>query len=135
MLERMNIAIQQAEQALLSLQTVMAITTPTEIERDAAIQRFEFTFEAIWKTSRIYLRELEGIDSGSPKGVIRACRETGILSAEDTILALEMVNDRNLTSHTYDRDLALEIYERLAGHTMLMAKWLEKIRSAIKEIS
>ncbi len=64
--------------------------------------------------------------------MIRACRETGILSAEDTMLAQEMANVRNLTSHAYDRKLALEIYERLASHTVLMAKWLEKLTVTVQ---
>jgi len=51
---------------------VMEIREPSSIERDAAIQRFEFTFEAVWKAVKSVLFEREGIDVGSPKAVIRA---------------------------------------------------------------
>ena len=33
----------------------------TIIIRDAAIQRFEFTFELAWKTLRAYLKEVHGL--------------------------------------------------------------------------
>ena len=70
---RLTQAIERAEQALASLQAVISIPAPSEIERDAAIQRFEFTFEAIWKTGRHFLREVEGIDDNSPTQPLNAC--------------------------------------------------------------
>ena len=36
-----------------------------------SVQRFEFTFEAVWKAALIYIKEIEGLDVGSPKGVLR----------------------------------------------------------------
>lgn len=39
----------------------------TEIERDALIQRFEFTFELVWKCAKEYLYVEEGMDVASPK--------------------------------------------------------------------
>ncbi|NMA02562.1 MAG: DUF86 domain-containing protein [Clostridia bacterium] len=105
----------------------MEIINPDSIERDAAIQRFEFTFETIWKTAKDWLYVREGLDIGSPKSVIRACREVGIFTDEEALLALEMVNDRNLTVHTYNEALAVEIYSRLTKYLPLMEKWLREI--------
>ncbi len=127
-MERLATAISQAERALLSLQTVVAIANPTDIERDAAIQRFEFTFEIVWKTARIYLRETEGIEAASPKAVVRACHSIGMLSQDEATHALEIADDRNLTSHTYNQDLAIEIFRRLPSHATLLAKWLMTIK-------
>lgn len=55
--------IEVARKALYSFQEVMQIGNPTTIERDAAIQRFEFTFEACWKAAKEVLFEREGIDA------------------------------------------------------------------------
>ncbi len=129
---RLTQAIERAEQALSSLQAVISIPEPSEIERDAAIQRFEFTFEAIWKTGRHFLREVEGIDDNSHKSVIRSCRQAGIFDDMEAHHALEMADDRNLTSHTYDRDLALQIYNRLDQHSLLLAEWLKRIKEKSK---
>ena len=39
--------------------------------------------------------------------------------ADETVW-LSMLKDRNLTSHTYKEDLAVEIYRRLPGHLAAM---------------
>jgi len=125
--ERLIERITDSEKALIAFREVMAIEQPTTIERDAAIQRFEFTFEAIWKAAREMLYKVEGIDIGSPKGVIRACREVNIFSDAETVTALNMVDDRNLAVHTYNESLAKQIYSRLSGYLILMGKWIELI--------
>lgn len=122
-----------ADKALTAFQDVMSIQNPTTIERDAAIQRFEFTFEAIWKAAKQMLFDVEGIDVGSPKGVIRSCREIGIIDESETIFALQMVDDRNLTVHTYNEALAIEIYERLKIYLELLEEWLSEIKSRVTE--
>jgi len=42
-----------------------------ELDRDGVIQRFEFTFELLWKTLKIFLGE-EGIECRSPKECLRS---------------------------------------------------------------
>jgi len=126
-MERLQQRIETSEKALLKFREIMEISHPNSIERDAAIQRFEFTFETIWKTAKDWLYVREGLDIGSPKSVIRACREVGIFTDEEALLALEMVNDRNLTVHTYNEALAVEIYSRLTKYLPLMEKWLREI--------
>lgn len=121
--------LETAGKVLSAFREVMEIETPTSIERDAAIQRFEFTFEAIWKAAKEVLFEHEGFDIGSPKGVIRTCREAGILTDEQAALALEMADDRNLTVHTYNEKLATEIYGRLRTYLALMSSWHDSLRS------
>jgi nucleotidyltransferase substrate binding protein (TIGR01987 family) len=121
--------IEVAQKAMSAFREVMQIEMPTAIERDAAIQRFEFTFEAIWKAAKEFLFEYEGIDVGSPKGVIRSCREVGILTEEQTITALEMADDRNLTVHTYNEKLAIEIYSRLRTYENILSCWLNGLHS------
>ncbi|MFG6150336.1 nucleotidyltransferase substrate binding protein [Halobacillus sp. B23F22_1] len=64
--------------------------------------------------------DVEGVDAGSPKGVIRSCREIHLLKDEDAVLALEMVNDRNLTVHTYNEEVAIKIYKNLPLYNNLL---------------
>lgn len=132
-MERLQQRIEMAEKALRAFEEVMLIPEPTTIERDAAIQRFEFTFEAMWKAAKQLLFDIEGIDVGSPKGVIRSCREVGIFSDTEAMHALEMVNDRNLTVHTYNEALATEIYDRLWYYAQLMRRWLERMKQILSE--
>ena len=96
----------------------------SDVERDAAIQRFEFSFEAAWKAAQHYLAERKGIDAASPKAAIRSSLQVGLLSEADTRLALEMADDRNLTVHTYNEDLAKRIFADLDRHAGLLERWI-----------
>jgi nucleotidyltransferase substrate binding protein (TIGR01987 family) len=102
------------------------------VERDAAIQRFEYTFEATWKAAQRYLLIQEGIETGSPKGVIRACRLSGILDATMASLALNMTDDRNLAVHTYNEELAKVIYSHLEGYANLLKEWLAAMQQQME---
>ncbi|MGE0683363.1 MAG: nucleotidyltransferase substrate binding protein [Candidatus Binatia bacterium] len=88
------------------------------------MQRFEYTCEAVWKAAQRYLQEVEGVSVGSPKGSIRVSREVGLISDEQTTLGFEMIDDRNLTVHTYNESLAEEIYRQLPSYADFLAAWL-----------
>jgi nucleotidyltransferase substrate binding protein (TIGR01987 family) len=88
----------------------------TDIIRDATIQRFEFTYEAAWKALRYHLMEKHGTVCHSPKSCFREALTVGILTPEQTEMALQMTDDRNLTTHTYDEALADQIYQRILEH-------------------
>jgi nucleotidyltransferase substrate binding protein (TIGR01987 family) len=91
-----------------------ALAAPkNDLHRDAAIQRFEFSFELAWKAAQKALRG-EGIDAASPKGCFREAFRLGWIPREEPWL--NMLEDRNLTSHTYDAQLAEAVYRRLPGH-------------------
>ncbi|AXY68115.1 nucleotidyltransferase substrate binding protein [Thermosynechococcus sichuanensis E542] len=123
-MDRLRERLVVAQKALATLQELPLGERTDRIIRDAAIQRFEYTLEAVWKVAQLYLREREGLDIASPKGVIRACLAVGLLTPEEGRLALKMVDDRNLTLHTYNETLADAIFSRLAQHAMLMDRWL-----------
>jgi nucleotidyltransferase substrate binding protein (TIGR01987 family) len=90
-----------ARRALSTLRELPLSEGVADIVRDAAIQRFEDTFEATWKAAQTYLAEVEGIEVASPRGVIRAAFRVGLLTEFETRRALGMVDDRNASVHTY----------------------------------
>lgn len=71
-MERLKERLEQAAIALAGLDEVLNETAPSAIVRDAAIQRFEYSFEAVWKAAQRYLRIVEGSVESSPKAVVRA---------------------------------------------------------------
>ena len=101
--------------------------------RDAAIQRFEYSFEATWKAAQTYLLEVEGVAAASPRAAIRGSYEVGRLAGDDTRTALLLVDDRNLSVHTYNEALARTIFARLGEHAQVMATWLEALERAASE--
>lgn len=92
------------------------------IIRDATIQRFEYTFEALWKFIKEYLKEHEGINVNSPKSCFRALFSTGVLTEEETNRCLEMTDRRNDTSHTYKETIADIIYGRINDSYVVLIK-------------
>lgn len=131
-MQRLKGRIKSLERVLLSFEEVLTIESPTDIERDASIQRFKYTFETAWKLGKQFLYDIEGIDIGSPKGVIRSFREINIFSNEQAKLGLEMVDDRNLTSYTYNEGVAEKIYSRLPQYHILIGYWLHAIKVKIQ---
>lgn len=126
-MDRLTERVELARRAITLLEELASKGSLTPIERDAAIQRFEYTFEAVWKAAQLYLREGEGTESGSPKAVVRACFQVGILTAEETTEALAMTDDRNLSVHTYNESLAQTLSSHLPKHAALLRAWLERL--------
>ena len=94
-LERLREAVESAE---------------TELEIDGAIQRFEFTFEQAWKALKAFLED-EGIECRSPKGCLKEAYAAGLIENEK--LWLQMLSDRNTSSHLYSFETSREIFERV----------------------
>ncbi len=130
-MDRLRQRLSVAERAVATLRELALRSSPAKIERDAAIQRFEYSFEATWKTAQRFLAVVEGIEAGSPKSAIRACQQAGLLSVADTERALVMADDRNLTAHTYNEELANSIFARLAGHLATLEIWLKALRAKV----
>lgn len=130
-MDRTHERLAVARQALLSLKALPLTETPSEIVRDAAIQRFEYTVEASWKAAQLYLRNVEGLELGSPKGVVRASLQAGVLTEAQTRIGLAMIDDRNLTVHTYNQLLAEKIYGQLALYADFMDEWLSSMEASL----
>lgn len=108
-------AVGAFEQALQRLREVL--TEPeTTVVRDAAIKRFEFTFELAWKATQRFLRA-QGIACRSPKQCLQEAFAFGLV--QDNPLWIRMLEDRNLTVHTYDDRTAQKIYNNLKDYLPL----------------
>lgn len=110
-----------------------AVSQPeTDIARDATIKRFEFTFEVVWKTLKLFL-EHQGHECNSPRGTIRKAFAEGLIATpEEADIWLRMLEDRNLTSHTYDEGLARRIYR---GIVQEYAPRLSAMAATIQSLS
>ncbi len=114
--DRLRERLTVAGRAVQTLPGLALLSHPTRTERDAAIQRCEYSFEATWRAGQRYLQVVEGTVVGSPKAAIRASRESGLRDATTTEQALGMADDRNLTAHTYNESIAVAISARLPRH-------------------
>lgn len=97
--------------------------------RDALIQRFEFTFELAWKTAAEVLRD-HGIvlELISPKTVLQAAYSVGYLDDEE--IWLRILEARNIMSHVYDEEIAIEIADDICKH---YAKAIAELLSSLSK--
>jgi nucleotidyltransferase substrate binding protein (TIGR01987 family) len=76
----------------------------TDLEKQGVIQGFEFVHELAWNVLKDFL-EYEGIQGiiGS-RGAVREAFKRGVIAEGD--VWMDMIDKRNLTSHSYNADLA-----------------------------
>jgi len=96
----------------------------TEYVQDSVIQRFEFTFELLWKTLKSYL-EIQWFDEKTPRNVLKKSFEIDLI--DDIDLFLDMIDIRNLTSHTYDENLAEDVYNFIKVNYIFIWKVINKL--------
>lgn len=98
---------QAFRQALHNLNEALALETPTIYQQEATIKRFELGFELGWKCLKDFLEKQEGLtDIGSPRRVIGAAAQLGLLDEEDWVLLLDV---RNQAVHVYDGEQLEEL--------------------------
>ncbi len=91
---------------LLSEVQSMDLGELSRLEKEGIIQRFEYTLELGWKTLKDKM-ESDGLilDRISPKVVVKEAFQAKYIDQIE--VWMEMINDRNLLSHSYD----LETFE------------------------
>jgi uncharacterized protein YutE (UPF0331/DUF86 family) len=130
---RLERRLAEAEAALVTLDDAVRTADRSLTERDGAILRLIYTFEAVWKACQHLLGDRENIEVASPNGTIRAARRLGWLSDEDARAATKIAQDRNLAVHMYRRKIGEEIEERLAGHAAVLRRWLDAMKERAGE--
>jgi nucleotidyltransferase substrate binding protein (TIGR01987 family) len=101
--------------------------------RESMIQRFEFSTELFWKYLKIYVERIaEPIEYNAPAPVIREAFTAGILNEDEAENALEMIKDRNRTSHIYKEEIAEELTAKIPHHAQLMISVANRLKPANK---
>lgn len=138
-MEKLKAKIQLAQKAVGQLKKGLArIEKGTakedyEFFRDALIKRFEFSYEVTWKLMRLYLEQIKKVSNdkiSSPRSIFRTAHETALINNEEFGNLLAMVDDRNLTSHTYEEETAEEIFRRIEAYTPLLNKIVTTISTS-----
>ena len=121
---------EQTERALASLLELVPQYLERKeniILRDAMIQRFEYSTEAFWKFLKAYLLTEHNLSANSPRDVIRTGLKAKLFSEEISKELLQMLDDRNLTSHTYVEELAESIAHRIPDYSINMSEVMTRL--------
>ena len=103
------IKVENFNKALARLDEALTIAKD-ELDKDGVLQRFEFTIEMLWKALKAILA-YQGIECFSPRNCIKEAYKTNIIDDDEIIL--DMLEDRNSSSHIYDQQKSQEIFERI----------------------
>lgn len=130
----MSANLQELKKAADSLQIAQNLLQeslqkePSNVElhkalRDSCIQRFEFCVELSWKISIKIL----GLGTKAPNPAIREMAQNKLI--EDTQIWFEFLLARNKTSHTYDEDVAKEVYKETERLIPEIKKLISKLET------
>jgi len=81
-----------------------------DLDKDGVIQRFEFTIELLWKALNVILA-YQGIECYSPRSCVKEGFKANLIDDDEIIL--DMLEDRNKSSHIYSEVTSEEIFERI----------------------
>ena len=87
------------------------LTHPSQLERDGAIQRFEYCYDLAWKTLKHFLEKRGIMDLNSPKSVFLAAHAEKVI--DDELIWSTIITKRNLSVHTYNQKLADSLFAEL----------------------
>ena len=103
-----------------------------ELLQEGLIQRFEYTHELAWKVMKDYAEYQGYTDVRGSRDAIRKALEMGLI---DDRRWMETIEDRNLTMHNYDNEIASEIYENIMNvYAPLFVAFEGKMQSLIELI-
>jgi len=126
--------LQNYKKALVTMTRAVDLATHRELsdlEKQGVIKGFEFTFELAWNLMKDYLEE-QGITGiiGS-KNAVRQAYNQGLIDNGQTWM--EMIESRNLSSHSYDDELAKHLQLKITGEYFLKFKEFDEKMTGIED--
>src|SRR6185369_4111829 len=83
----------------------------SEVEQLGVIKAFEFTHELAWNVIKDYFEYQSATSIMGSRDAIREAFRHGLVGEGEEWM--EMIKSRNMTSHTYNQDIADEISEKV----------------------
>lgn len=140
-METLAIRRQAINQALKTLHKSIELLKEAESKelhetfRDSVIKRFEYSMDTFWKYLKEYIEVhyQETIEIITPKAVLKSAVILEIISNAEFKNLLLMVDDRNLTSHGYNEEIAEKISSRVSTYYDIMQDVVTRTNSKSKK--
>lgn len=107
-MNKLEEAVVYVERNSLSENTTFVLN---EIIKEGLIQRFEYTHELAWNVMKDYAIYQGNSAIGGSRDATREAFKLQLFT--DGHVWMDMIKSRNETSHTYNKELADEIYEKI----------------------
>ncbi len=119
--------------AFLQLEKAVEITRArqlSELEKQGLIQSFEYTHELAWNVLKDFLQARGLKEIFGSKDAVREAFKVNLIN--DGEVWMEMIEDRNQTSHTYNQDTSEKIFQAIVkkyfAEFVLFKKKFEKLK-------
>lgn len=103
-------------------------TITNQLEKDGAIQRFEFVFELVWKTLKDFAEDRGRMDAASPKDAFRVAADLGLI--DDPLPWFDFLKSRNEATHLYDEQKADEVFLQIPAFIRAVEGLIAKISTS-----
>lgn len=135
-MEKLIKRYEMAQKTLISLEMALEDIKDTSSERrymsnrDSLIQRFEYSIDTLWKLIKVYLQEknVVTLETGSPRTILREAHNVGLMNTTELEILMDCLDDRNLTSHSYNEELAEEVTHRIPEYYLVIKKVFNNIK-------
>ena len=96
------------------------------VEQTGIVGLFQICFEQSWKLMKEVLEEHGRTDDriGSPRGIIKLAYQCGMI--DDCEGWLELLESRNILSHTYSDEQSLTVIRKMKTHYITLFETLKK---------
>lgn len=124
---------QNFKNALTQLEQAVMLADSRELsslEKQGTIQAFEFTHELAWKTLKDFLQARGTVDIYGSRDATREAFKTGLIG--DGEVWMEMIESRNLSSHTYNEPIANEIVAKIISSYVIL---FTDLRTALERLA
>lgn len=126
--------LQHFKQALIQLQEAVELSQKRKLSRletQGLIQAFEFCHELAWNTLKDFFFDQGNTSIMGSRDATREAFQKGLIV--DGSNWMDMIKSRNLTSHTYHEEIALNIADKIIhSYANLFQELSEKLESQIK---
>jgi nucleotidyltransferase substrate binding protein (TIGR01987 family) len=123
------------KRALKTFEEVLTQKSRIDLEQsiinDAKVKRFEYTFEVSWKAIKRYL-DYTGIDCSSPRACLKEAFKQALIKDEG--IWLEILENRNLTSHIYSQDRVSDVIERMDDFAQAFQRLTSTLETSLAEL-
>ena len=125
-MKKLEMSTKNFSRGLKKLEDFLKEPVKTEREEAGIIQAFEFCFELSWKTLQKKAQN-EGLAIGSPRRALEYGLQSGAILPVEEAEWVQMLEDRNLTTHAYDGLVAKAIAGRVIGYAKLFKALLNRL--------
>jgi len=123
--------IKNFTEALLRLNQALDEPDSNPLKIDGCVKRFEFTYETCKKTIEAVMMDLGFWMAGNPREALKEAGLQGFISSLE--LWDKMREDRNDTTHEYNKEKAAEIYSRIPTYAAEFELTLEKLTTGARK--